>query len=503
MPALYSNALYGSTTYGAPSTPGEMFGICVDWDRRGYYTGRNEAKYLESLTVSRGRRSYIKSNGEGFEQEDIGHIKALIADPDGDYNPFNTASPLYGNLSPNKRMEANVMHNGIKYPLITGNINNVIPLRGLPNKVRMEGVDGWPILRGQKASISMALQEMVYCDDVIPLILDAAGWPPEWGSVLDTGQDIQPYWWVDQKSAAEAIFDLAHSELGRIFIKNTGEFGFKNKFATDAPVATITDADYIYDSLDVTVPWETQRNIVTIYARPRTKLASQVIWNIPTATPLTANTEYIFWPDFKYGDASVPAKNVIAPVPTTDFDVNTLEDGTGTDLTSSLTVVMETFANKCKLTLTLAGVDGYLRTMSVRGEPIVNTSAVTMRASSILPNQDNLEFVLDTPWIQSVARATSYVDYLLSYFIQPKQYITLTLKPNSALQFGIDLGDTVRMASTLLGVNSYYGVSYIEHQHTRRDGYTLTTLKMEPLADTSSYWRMGISQLGISTVFAP
>lgn len=504
MSRLYGSNTYSSTTYGTDVITEPLFGLSVDWARNGYFSGRNEAQYLDSFTISRGRQSYIKSNGEGFEEEDIGKMSATISDPNGDFNPFNTASPLYGILAPNKRMEMKVVSlNGNTYPLMAGSISNVIPMRGIINKVRLEAHDGWTMLRGNKASVTIPLQENIYCDDILPLILTAVNWPAFWGHDLDAGQDVQPYWWIDRKSAAEAIFDVVFSELGRTFIKGNGALAFRNRFAVGSPVATITDADYIYDSLDVSVPWETQRNVVTVYARPRVKQASQVLWSLPSAVLLTAGQTYEFWPEFRYNNESVPAKNIISPAATTDYLVNLLEDGSGTDRTADLSVTIETFANQCKLIVVLSGADAYLRTLSVRGEPISNDNAVPMRASNVAPNEDNLEFTLDAPWIQNVLRADSFDDYLLNFLVEPKNYVRFTLKPNPDVQFALDLGDTVRLNSALLGVNMYYSISYIEHKHTRKQGYTMTSLVLEPLPETSSYWRFGVAQFGTTTMFAP
>lgn len=485
--------------------PGENFFLYVDWTKSGTFTSRNEMQYLDGFIVRRGRRSYIKKNGEGFEQEDVGELSATISDPDGDYNPFHVSSPLYGDLGPNRRMALSVqLPDTTTRDLMTGSISDIVPMRGIINKVRLEGVDGWETLKGQKASVTIPLQESVYCDDIIPLILTAADWPTAWGHDLDNGQDIRLYWWIDQKSAAQAIFDIAHSELGKVFIKGDGALAFRNRFSVTAPVAEITDADYLRDSFDMKVPWETQRNVVTVIARPRVKQTLQVIWSLPSAVLLTAGQTYEFWPEYTYNNETVPAKNVASPVATTDYLVNTAEDGSGTDKTADLTVTKTDLGNKCKLEIVLGGaVDGYLRTLQVRGEPISNDNPVQMQAKTTVTNQDNLEFTLDLPWIQNVMAADSFDDYILSILGQEKYYLKFTLKPNAALQFEMDLGDTVRFNSTLLGINSYYGVSYVEHKHTRKLGTTLTTLILEPLPDIPSYWQFGVSEFGITTMFAP
>lgn len=502
---LYGNTELGSITYGYDTRLEALFGLSVDWAQNGFFSGRNEARFLDDFVVRRGRKHYIRSDGEGFEQEDVGTITATISDPEQDFMPFNISSPLYGLIASNRRMQFNVVTPaGVKHDLIRGNVSRIIPMDGVIPKVRIEAQDGWSLLRGQKKNITVALQEDVYADEIVPLILEKAGWPAEWGHDLNTGLDIQPYWWVDKKSAAEAIFDVIHSELGRAFIKSNGAMAFRNRYFIEDPVLTITDSDYIYDSFDVIVPWEIQRNLVSVIVRPRTLKPEQDLWSLPQVVPINNGQTYDFYPEYTYNNQVVPAKDVVTPVATTDYTANTLEDGTGTDLTSGLVVTKESLGNQSKISvLDNSGLNGFLTMLKIRGKPISNDASVPLRASNVAANEDVLDFTLDLPWIQNVQRADAFDDFMLEFLSTPKQYITLTLKPNVEAQFALDLGRYVRVNSTKHGINANYSIAYIEHSHKRRDKYTLTKLFLEPLPDIASYWQFGVSAFGITTRFAP
>jgi hypothetical protein len=502
---LYGASTLGSVTYGTDTNPEALFGLLVDWDQNGYFSGRNEARRLNDFTIRRGRRHYIQTNGEGFEQEDTGSLVATISDPDTDYVPFNTGSPLYGSLASNRRMSMNVVTPlGAAYDLMKGNISKVIPMSGLIPTVRLEAQDGWSLLRGQKSNITVVLQENVYTDEIVPLILNKANWPSDWSYDLNSGLDVQPYWWVDKKNAADAIFDIVHSELGRAFIKADGALAFRNRYFIEDPVMTITDADYIYDSLEINVPWEIQRNVVSVIVRPRTLKASQDLWSLPQVTPIVNGQTYEFYPEFTYNSETVPAKDVLDLVATTDYTANSAEDGSGTNLTSGLTVTKESLGNQAKITVyNGSGSNGYLTLLKIRGKPVVNDASVPLRASNIATNEDVLDFTLDVPWIQNVSRADAFDDFLLDFLSAPKQYITLTLKPDVENQFALDLGRYVRVNSAQLGVDANYSIAYIEHEYERRRNYTMTTLFLEPLPDIASYWQFGISAFGITTKFAP
>jgi hypothetical protein len=503
---LYGNAKYGSIQYGSDSRRNALFGLLVDWQKLGYYTGRNEASKLDNFTTRRGRMHYIQTNGEGFEHEDVGTLTATISDPDNEFNPFNTSSPLYGAIGSNRRMNMNVLTpSDVKYNIFTGNISKVSPLPGgvIP-KVHLEAEDGWRLLAGQRSNITVELQENVYTDEIVPLILEKAGWPSGWGYDLNTGLDIQPYFWVDRKNAADAIFDIIHSELGRAFIKADGAMAFRNRYFVEDPVATITDDDYDPDSLIFDIPWEIQRNLVTVIVRPRTLQSTQDLWRLPQVVPINNGQSYEFFPEFTYNNDVVPAKDVLDPVATTDYTANTIDDDSGIDLTSGLAVTKETLGNKAKVTvLNASGSNGHLTLLKIRGKPISNDATVPLRASDIGANEDVLEFTLDASWIQNVSRADGFDDFMLDFLKTSKKYITLTLKPDYEDQFAIDLGRNVRVNSVRMGVDANYSVAFIQHTYNRKQDWTMTKLYLEPLPDIASYWQMGISTFGVTTKFAP
>ena len=501
---LYGSVPLGSAYYGAETQRSPLFGLKVYWERLGYYTGRNEARRLNSFTIRRGRRHYVRTNGDGFEQEDTGSLTATIADPDREFFPFNTSSPLYGLVASNRRMTMDVRTSSAdKFDLFTGNISRVNPVDGTIPEVTLEAVDGWELLRGQKSNITVVLQEDVYADEILPLILNKAGYPTDWGYDLNSGLDVQPYWWVDKKNAADAIFDIVHSELGRTFIKGNGALAFRNRYFVEDPVVTITDEDYLWQTFEFVTPWEIQRNVVTVVVKPRSLKSSQVLWSLPQVTPINNGQSYEFYPEFKYNNEIVPAKDVLDPVGT----ANTLEDGAGTDLSSGLSVTKEALGNRVKVTVTNnSGSNGFLRTLTVSGKPIANDAEVPLQKSNIGTREDVLEFRLDLPWIQNIQRADGFKDFMLDFLSPTKQYIKLTLKPKSPdlnSQFEIDLGRVVRVNSTRYDLDTNYSIAYIEHKYQRKLDHTYTTLYLEPLPDVENYWRFGFSAFGISTKFAP
>lgn len=103
----YSTETYGKTTTGVPNNI--LYALHVDWDGDGSYDGDyNEAFRVLGWSVDRGRDSVFNPSGDGFTPYSVGTLRLTLDNKDGRYDSWNTASPLYGNLIPGKRVQFRV-----------------------------------------------------------------------------------------------------------------------------------------------------------------------------------------------------------------------------------------------------------------------------------------------------------------------------------------------------------------------------------------------------------
>lgn len=103
----YSTETYGKTTTGVANNI--LYALHVDWDGDGSYDGAyNEANRVLDWTIDRGRDTVINPSGSGFTPYSVGTFRITLDNYDGRYDPWNSDSPLYGNLMPGKKMQFRV-----------------------------------------------------------------------------------------------------------------------------------------------------------------------------------------------------------------------------------------------------------------------------------------------------------------------------------------------------------------------------------------------------------
>jgi hypothetical protein len=123
----YGTSKYGSGAAGTqPVYTGSLIWICgVYWD--GSFSGVSEK--VKGYELSRGSAYTIAASGGGLEPITIGTLKVTLDNYDDRYNPYNTSSPLYPNVTPGKKIfvDAVAVSTGTHYQRFTGTIVNITP----------------------------------------------------------------------------------------------------------------------------------------------------------------------------------------------------------------------------------------------------------------------------------------------------------------------------------------------------------------------------------------
>lgn len=472
-----------------------QFSLNIDWNQDGSYDTRNDGLLMSSMSIERGRRHTIRSDGNGFEEEETGKFSATLVDLESDYDPYNSTSPLYPNVGPGRFFRVQVTTpNGLIYPLMAGTLSE--PLIGIDPyllTVSLTGADGWSYLRDQKNRISIPLQENIYFDDAVGLILSTIDWPSLWGSDLASGVDQHPFWWVSQQSAAAVIHDLAFSEMGRVYMAGDGKLTFRSRHTIESPVATITKRDILNGTLNVMEPWETIRNSVEVVATPRAEQSVDVLWRLPQAIRVNGNSSTEIFIDFTFNNVPCPARAVVQPVQTTDFLANTNSDGTGTNLTANFTVVADVFSRGAKLTITnTQATIGWLWFCTVRGNAIAAGSKARYQVDDTA-SQAALKairsFALETDWMQNINAAQAAARHLGSILPSTRKYISFDMVPDGDTQFKLDLGKLISVYLPDDGINATYRVHYLRHEWMDQAGtLTRTSVMAEPYVAPDPDW---------------
>ena len=476
----------------------------IDWDGDGTPEDAGDGARISMLTVSRGRRYWLSQDGVGFVAPDIGRMVATVQNYDGRYDPYNTSSPLYPNVRPGILFQLQVSDGSTTYDVMAGRIWDIKPRSRGAGLVTLEGVDGWRYLAD--ARVSTALQEGQTEAEILDLILDDVDWPTLWGRDIASGVDTIDYWWADSKSARSAIRELMGATFGTAALLGDGKFRYKSRHTVTSSIATLTESDYYRPSLYVAQPWEVVRNKITVHYYPRTLEAGVELWRAQDIPIIPAGGSLTLWASFSYDNESCPAKNVVTPVATTDYTANSKEDGTGTDMTSDISISMTAFSESAKLVISnSASQDAYMTFLRVRGDAValLHAGKTESEDSTSEGKYGVRQFSVDEKWLQDANTAWDFANYLRGGLSNPRPFLEMALRGQPSKQFGIDLEDKVHVTLSSRGIDDDFSVAHIEHRWLDHGGQVVeTTLLLESRMEMdSTYWRFPTT-LGVSSRFA-
>lgn len=314
---------------------------------------------------------------------------------------------------------------------------------------------------------------------------------------LDTGINIIPFGLFERGTRYSHIFNqLAEAENGHFYQDEEGIFRFENRQHWDSGVHTsVSTILYTAQVLEAEAPDEDHIiNVVEIRAKSRGKQPEQTIFKLNTFDSIelpTGNTE-------KFVDFEDPVLSVTTPTSsglTSFFKVNTLADGTGTDVSSSVTISnITTFAKSTKITFNNSSSNQvFITELVITGRPAKIEKDIYVRDqddSSVTAFEERL-LSLENDYIQNADWAQSYAGMILQDYAEPEnlQKITIRAIPQ------VKLGDLVSWQGR------HWRVFNKKLSLMASEGFVqeLTLLQRQ----ITTYFRIGISTIGGSDKIAP
>ncbi len=465
--------------------------VNVDWTTAGTYDSRNDASYLVDYHVFRGRTQWIASDGRGFEKIRPGVCTITLDNADGTYDPYNTSSALYPNVEPGKYIRIQVSDGVTTWDRFAGRIETIEPTGGVSNpQVVITAYDGLKQL--QETDITTSLHTNIRTGDAIDEILStAAQWPTIWGSSLNSGADIIPYWWENNISAYDAIDRLVQAEFGGYAVMADGEFKFNARGLAPASVATLDQADMLKD-VQIPQPYNIVRNCVKIMLYPKVAQATSALWTLQDKPAIVGSGSLEIWGNFTYENRRVGGVNTIQPVATTDYTLNTAQDGTGTNITATATVTATYFAESVKNVIENGtSASGYVTLIKNRGQAVDSPDASYVLVDTSGTALKRI-FVIDTPWMQSATKAKLFADYLIDILANVNKFPRFQMENQPDYQFTPDLLDRVTVTVGKYSINTSFRIGGIEEQWLTNNGQSvLTTFYTEPFVSQAAkdgYW---------------
>ena len=313
---------------------------------------------------------------------------------------------------------------------------------------------------------------------------------------LDTGINVIPFGAFDVGTKYSKIFhELAEAENGQFYQDEEGKFRFENRQHYDS--SPHTDVQRVITTgqvIDYELPDEDHIiNVVEVKSTEMRKQPAQTIMNytLPN-TILPGETLELF---FNYENYILEVTTPTAGGSDSYWLANSNEDGTGTDYTSSVSLVsIDNFAQASKLIFkNNASNNVVLTKVVISGRPVkdVNDIYVRLQDDSSVTAYEERPLLLDNKYIQNEFWANSYAQVILNDYSDPENIIRLTIRAIPELQLGDLISWQGRYWRTY-GIKTKLDPSYGFVQE-------LQLVQRTP----TSYFRIGISTIGGDDVISP
>ena len=341
----------------------------------------------------------------------------------------------------------------------------------------------WMALFAETDAANLMLREAVRSDELIQDLVDLVSRAPD-NTDIDVGQDEYPFAFDDlggdPPKCTQVAQDVMQSEFGYLYVRGDATDGetlrVENRFAgaLASTVAQFTEADLLNASDAVEVPSSLDHIVndaeVLTVSRRADAAATSVLVQLDGPVHVEAGQSVELFVDYRDPDqaaAYVGGKDMVTPAATTDWTANANEDGSGADLTASVTVDAAPFGSRVMLTLSSL-VDAYVRGpgstdgLQMRGRGLYRFAPVASHAI----NSDSIDQFgtrqLPSPLVMPYQNSRQ-VGQDLSYWVA-NTYGGLTKAPTRIRLFtelddleaqGIlrDLGDQIEISEAQTGVD--------------------------------------------------
>ena len=401
-------------------------------------------------------------------------------------------------------------------------------------------------LYNEPLTTAAALQN-VRTDQALSALLQLVGLSPTQFD-LDVGMNIIPFWYVDNTTTfGAAVEQLMQAEMGRLFMSETGRITFWNRQHYSQDIVATFDRS---NTLDYTTNAQTDIiNAVWITADIRQVQPNQAYWDQKSTTDTTNYTaiapsaSVIVTATFSDPVASVDTP--AAGGSTSYFTANTASNGSGTDVSASVSVSVIDYCTSYQMTFTNTLDETiYITDIELYAAPatVINTIYVRQEDSASIDQYDQQLLQITNDFFPDAATVNSRALMILYDYANYNQLQTLTVKANPALEINDPIACAVRERSylsvsgdTLSDVATAYDVtlSYLEalnptlpHSGSLTDGTSVNlgflpevcivvgidnvldgppfkqVLSCMPFSPTN-YFTIGISSVGGSDQVAP
>jgi hypothetical protein len=194
-----------------------------------------------------------------------GSLTLRITDQNGDFNPQNVSGPYYNLLTPMKKVQITATYGSVTYPIFAGYITSYVTTYPQESEdvamTTIQAVDAFRLAQLAQISTVAGTSAGQLSGARVDDILDQISWPA-------SQRDIDPGLTTLQadpgtnRTALQALFTVANSEYGAIYVSADNNFVFQDRgvtagsiggtptvFADDGSGITYFDATWILNDV--------------------------------------------------------------------------------------------------------------------------------------------------------------------------------------------------------------------------------------------------------------
>jgi len=479
-----------------------------------------ETTRLISWSVDRGRDN-------PFVSIEAGKLVLTLDNRDGRFDPWNTSSPIYPDVTPGKGVSLAIGSTTEELEecsmLFTGYIEDVIPSgRAGERTVQVVCYDAFRMNRDALVvgdeQISLT-ENKTLIGNVLGAYFDwlSGVWNKDVSTLVGSTSYFYPI-----GGAGLSCRAIIESELGYFFESSSGFFTGQGRDYNGWPwTLELDDSDLV--DISVNQPWENIVNRVYVTAHVPV-LADDASLVYSLAEPLFIRAGDVHTVYARYTDengAECNATDFEAMIPGTDYKANSSSDGLGTNLTANLVMASHDCPGYTRFTLTNSGSTDFYVTLLQRYGKVITYNKVTVSREDAdsIEQYGGHELSFDYPYCQSAATAMDYAYAIVSFWKDPQKTPVLRLRHKIEDLRGIigylddpgtdypiydlvDLFQLVHLDSDSYSVDEYFLVGKIRMWSGDNLQDVWTELKLEPY-DNRRFWELGTTgytELGDTTV---
>jgi hypothetical protein len=168
-----------------------------------------------------------------------GSLTLRITDQNGDFNPQNVSGPYYNLLTPMKKVQITATYGSVTYPIFAGYITSYVTTYPQESEdvamTTIQAVDAFRLAQLAQISTVAGTSAGQLSGARVDDILDQISWPA-------SQRDIDPGLTTLQadpgtnRTALQALFTVANSEYGAIYVDADNNFVFQDRAVTASSI---------------------------------------------------------------------------------------------------------------------------------------------------------------------------------------------------------------------------------------------------------------------------